>query len=139
VARQAPRGSHSGAGHEAEVHWAELVCRLVPSAQRVRFTASMPEATLLALRWAGDVNPTSPVYRRAVIFLLRTQKPDGSWLVRSRSRPFQTYLESGFPHGKDQFISAAASGYAAAALALTLPRERQTSAHTAQEDRAAEQ
>jgi glutamate-1-semialdehyde 2,1-aminomutase len=52
VARQAARGTHFGACHEAEVRWAELVCRLVPSAQRVRFTSSGTEATLLALRAA---------------------------------------------------------------------------------------
>src|SRR5262249_35422702 len=46
------RGTHYGACHEAEVRWAELVCRLIPSAQRVRFTASGTEATLLALRTA---------------------------------------------------------------------------------------
>ena len=54
-------------------------------------------------------------------FLLASQLADGSWHVRSRSRPFQIYFESGFPHGKDQFISVAASGWAATALALTLP------------------
>ena len=30
---------------------------------------------------------------------------DGSWYVKSRSKPFQPYYESGFPHEKDQFIS----------------------------------
>jgi glutamate-1-semialdehyde 2,1-aminomutase len=57
VARQAARGTHFGAGHELEVRWAELVCRLIPSAERVRFTASGTEATQLALRiaraWTG--------------------------------------------------------------------------------------
>jgi hypothetical protein len=42
--------------------------------------------------------------------------------VRSRSRPFQVYFESGFPYGKDQFISLAASGWATTALALALPQ-----------------
>ena len=51
-------------------------------------------------------------------FLLASQRADGSWHVRSRSRPFQIYFESGFPHGKDQFISVAASGWAAAALGV---------------------
>ena len=32
-----------------------------------------------------------------------------------------TYFESGFPHGKDQFISIAASSWATTALALSLP------------------
>jgi N-acyl-D-amino-acid deacylase len=39
-----------------------------------------------------------------VKFLVKAQFADGSWHVRSRSNPFQTYIESGFPHGKDQFI-----------------------------------
>jgi hypothetical protein len=62
-----------------------------------------------------------PVYRRGVGFLLKTQLADGSWLVHSRSKPFQTYFESGFPHGKDQFISMAASAWATTALALACP------------------
>jgi glutamate-1-semialdehyde 2,1-aminomutase len=41
-----------GASHELESDWAELVIRLVPSAELVRFTASGTEATLLALRLA---------------------------------------------------------------------------------------
>jgi glutamate-1-semialdehyde 2,1-aminomutase len=52
VARQVARGTHYGACHELEVRWAELVCTLIPSAERVRFTASGTEATLLALRIA---------------------------------------------------------------------------------------
>lgn len=46
------RGTHFGANHEIEVRWATLVRRLVPSAERVRFTASGTEATLMALRLA---------------------------------------------------------------------------------------
>jgi hypothetical protein len=42
--------------------------------------------------------------------------------VVSRSKPFQTYFESGYPHGKDQFISIAAAGWSTAALALAVPR-----------------
>ncbi len=61
---------------------------------------------------------SDPVYRRGLKFLIGSQREDGSWLVRSRSKPFQTYFETGFPHGKDQFISSAASGWATTALAL---------------------
>ena len=43
---------HPGACHELESDWAELVIRLVPCAERVRFTSSGTEATLLALRVA---------------------------------------------------------------------------------------
>ena len=46
---------------------------------------------------------------------------DGSWFVKSRAMKIQPYFESGFPYGKNQFISVAASGWAAAALALALP------------------
>ncbi|OGC02158.1 MAG: hypothetical protein A3G35_18125 [candidate division NC10 bacterium RIFCSPLOWO2_12_FULL_66_18] len=49
---QLDRGTHYGACHELEVRWAELVQRLVPSAERVRFTISGTEATQLALRLA---------------------------------------------------------------------------------------
>jgi glutamate-1-semialdehyde 2,1-aminomutase len=41
-----------GASQELESDWAELVIRLVPCAELVRFTASGTEATLLALRLA---------------------------------------------------------------------------------------
>lgn len=78
-------------------------------------------SALVALHEAGGLPVSDPVYQRGVAFLLKTQLPDGSWLVKSRSRPFQTYYESGFPHEKNQFISIAASGWAAAALALSLP------------------
>jgi glutamate-1-semialdehyde 2,1-aminomutase len=50
VHEQLDRGTHYGACHELEVRWARLVQRLVPSAERVRFTSSGTEATQLALR-----------------------------------------------------------------------------------------
>jgi hypothetical protein len=81
-------------------------------------------SALVALAEAAGLSVDDPAYRRGVAFLLREQRDDGSWLVRSRSRPFQRYYETGFPHGDDQFISSAASGWAATALALTLPAER---------------
>ena len=78
-------------------------------------------SALVALHEAGGLPSNDPAYRRGVAFLVRTQKDDGTWFVASRSKPFQPYFESGFPYGKDQFISVAASGWAAAALALALP------------------
>jgi glutamate-1-semialdehyde 2,1-aminomutase len=50
VHEQLDRGTHYGACHALEVRWAELVQRLVPSAERVRFTSSGTEATQLAIR-----------------------------------------------------------------------------------------
>ncbi len=78
-------------------------------------------SALVALHLAGGVAPIHSTYRRGVQFLIRHQHDDGSWLVKSRSHPFQTYFESGFPHGADQFISAAASGWAVAALTCPSP------------------
>ena len=52
VQDQVARGTHLGASHELEVRWAELVQKLIPSAQMVRFTMSGTEATHLALRIA---------------------------------------------------------------------------------------
>lgn len=80
-------------------------------------------SVLVALHQAGGMSTSDPVYERGLEYLLKTQKDDGSWFVHSRSKPFQTYFESGFPHGKDQFISMAASGWATAALALSCPSE----------------
>jgi hypothetical protein len=77
-------------------------------------------SALVALHQAGKVATRDPAYQRGLEFLLKSQEADGSWHVRSRSKPFQTYFETGFPHGKDQFISIAASGWAAAALVLSL-------------------
>ena len=70
---------------------------------------------------AGGLATDDEVYRRGVAFLLKTQKEDGSWLVTSRSKPFQLYYESGFPHGNDQFISMAATGWAVTALSCGQP------------------
>ena len=77
-------------------------------------------SALVALQQTAQLATDDPAYRRGLAFLLRSQQPDGSWHVGSRSRPFQTYFESGFPHGKDQFISMAATGWATTALALAL-------------------
>ncbi len=46
------RGTHFAAGHAAEIAWAECIIDMVPSAQRVRFTASGTEATQMAVRLA---------------------------------------------------------------------------------------
>ena len=76
---------------------------------------------LVALRSSGQLAASDPAYQRGIGFLLRTQLSDGSWLVSSRTFPFQPYKESGFPHGKDQWISAAGSSWAAMALTLSAP------------------
>ncbi len=79
--------------------------------------------TLVALHLAGKLATDSPAYRGGMKFLIANQREDGSWFVASRSKPFQPYFESGFPYGKDQFISMAASSWSVTALALACPKK----------------
>jgi hypothetical protein len=76
---------------------------------------------LVALHDAAGMSTIDPVYRRGLAFLLKTQHADGSWHVRSRSKPIQTYYDAGYPHEKDQFLSIAAAGWATTAVALACP------------------
>ena len=73
---------------------------------------------LVALGESGAVRTSDPAFTRGVQFLTRTQFADGSWFVRTRAIPLQPYFESDFPHGRDQFISAAATNWATRALVI---------------------
>jgi ankyrin repeat protein len=75
---------------------------------------------LTALAESGSLRTSDAVYRRGVQFLLSTQLDDGSWYVRTRAIPIQPYFDSQFPHGRDQFISAAATNWATMALLSAL-------------------
>ncbi|MDD5542598.1 MAG: ankyrin repeat domain-containing protein [Acidobacteriia bacterium] len=77
---------------------------------------------LVALRESGAVATNDPAFQRGIRFLLRTQYQDGSWSVKSRAIPIQPYFESGFPNGRDQFISATGTNWASMALALAAPQ-----------------
>ena len=69
--------------------------------------ASDPYATgsaLFALHEVGGLKTDSPAYRAGVAWLLKAQLTDGTWKVKSRSKPFSR-TTSGFPHEEDQFIS----------------------------------
>jgi Squalene-hopene cyclase C-terminal domain len=74
--------------------------------------------SLYALNQCGYLPATIPSYQAGVDFLLQTQYADGSWKVKTRSFPGVPFVESGFPHGDDQFISAAGSNWATMALIL---------------------
>jgi ankyrin repeat protein len=76
---------------------------------------------LVALHEAGALSANEAAYKRGVQYLLQTQLEDGSWHVMTRATPAQPYFESGFPHGKDQFISIAATNWATMALILAIP------------------
>ena len=63
VTQQIERGTHFGASHELEITWAEWVLKLIPSAERVRFTSSGTEATMMALRLARAFTGKSKIIR----------------------------------------------------------------------------
>jgi hypothetical protein len=92
----------------------------------MRSDAYATGTALVALHQAAGLATSDKAYQRGVAYLLKTQLADGSWLVHTRSKPIQKYFESGFPHGKHQFISMAATGWAVTALALTLPEPKPT-------------
>ncbi len=62
---------------------------------------------------------------RGLAYLLKTQKQDGAWRVATRihtpAAASPPYFESGLPYGRDQFLSVAATAWAAMALASALP------------------
>ena len=80
-------------------------------------------SAMVALFQAGGMSPDDETIQRGVSYLLETQNEDGSWHVKTRAKGFQKYFESGFPHGKDQFVSIAASSWATFALLLSLSEE----------------
>ena len=69
----------------------------------------------------GGTSVTSDVYRNGVAFLLRNQYQNGAWFVKTRAYPVQLYFESGYPFGRNQWISAAGAAWASLAIANTLP------------------
>ncbi len=73
----------------------------------------------VALHLSGTPR-THPSLMKAAEYLRKTQLADGSWLVETRRRyPGLPYFESGFPHGKHQFISYAGTAWATMALTLS--------------------
>ena len=76
--------------------------------------------SLFALHEAG-MPVADAQYRKGIAFLLKTQYESGAWLVKTRSIPSQAYFESGFPFGRNQWISAAGTSWASLAIAYTLP------------------
>ncbi len=52
IQEQLPKGTHLGGESPLAIEWAELICSMVPSAERVRFTQTGGEATMLAMRVA---------------------------------------------------------------------------------------
>ncbi|HLX62617.1 MAG TPA: aminotransferase class III-fold pyridoxal phosphate-dependent enzyme [Planctomycetota bacterium] len=83
---------HPGGCHEREVLWGELVRQMVPSAERVRFTASGSEATALAVRLARAATGKSVI--------LKFEGHFHGWLdhaVNGVDLPFERPFSSGVP------------------------------------------
>ncbi len=81
VQRQVERGTHYGASHALEIEWAAAVKACFPQLERLRFTSSGTEATLLALRLARAYTGKPTVIRFAGHFhgwhdLLAQDLPD---------------------------------------------------------------
>jgi glutamate-1-semialdehyde 2,1-aminomutase len=92
IAEVVERGWHFGNDHPAMVEWAQLICELVPSAERVRFTNSGTEATMLALRLARAFTGRTRV--------LRFEGHFNGWhdaVGRGTSPPFDTSVSLGIP------------------------------------------
>ena len=83
---------------------------------------------LVALNQAAAMPPSDAPYRNGIAFLARSQQPDGSWLVETRRtwRRGIPYADSGYPHGKHQFISYAGAAWATMALALAERHQEST-------------
>jgi mono/diheme cytochrome c family protein len=76
---------------------------------------------LYALSRGARHPTTSRDWQQGLRFLLGTQYDDGSWHVVSRAYPFQPTMDSGFPHGRDSWISAAGTSWAVLAMTEALP------------------
>jgi ankyrin repeat protein len=89
---------------------------------------------LYALHEAG-VSVSDPVWRKGLEFLISTQARNGTWHVRTRmlspAEISPPYFATGFPYGKDEFLSFAGSCWAVMALLVALP-EPPTSAPVAE-------
>lgn len=63
VKEQLSKGTHYGACHELELEWAEQIKQMVPCAEKVRFTSSGTEASLLAIRVARAFTGKNKIIR----------------------------------------------------------------------------
>jgi N-acyl-D-amino-acid deacylase len=97
--------------------WAQL--------PRMQSDAYATGEALVALKEAGSLNPKDPAFTKGIDFLLKSQAADGSWHVATRmvspAHVSPPYFETGFPYGKDQFLSTMATAVAASALLEALP------------------
>jgi glutamate-1-semialdehyde 2,1-aminomutase len=99
VNQQLSKGAHYGASHELEVEWAELITQLVPSAEKVRFTSSGTEASLLGMRIARAFTGKNKIVRFLSHF--HGWHDQISYAVHSH---FDGSLPAGVPPGTERSI-----------------------------------
>ncbi len=95
-----------------------------PQLPRYQADAYSTGEALFALHEAGTAT-TDAAWRNGLKFLVSTQAPDGTWRVPTRMISPATvsppYFPTGFPYGKDEFLSYAGSCWAVMALVTALP------------------
>lgn len=94
VSGQVHKGTHFGANHELELAWGMMVKKLVPGAEKVRFTGSGTEATLMAIRLARGYTKRDVVIKFASHF--------HGWhdaMTAGVYPPYDTPASIGIPHG----------------------------------------
>jgi glutamate-1-semialdehyde 2,1-aminomutase len=85
-------GTHFGASHEGEIAWAQKVHELVPSADKVRFTGSGTESTLLAMRVARSYNGKKTILKFEAHF-----HGWNDYALRGERPPFDALSSPGVP------------------------------------------
>jgi ankyrin repeat protein len=121
--------------------WAEAPADAIASASRVLLSMQEPSGgwpelpgyaadaystgeALYALRASGVV-ASERDWQRGERFLLSTQAADGTWRVHTRmispADVSPPYFHTGFPYGKDEFLSYAGSCWAVMALISAMP------------------
>jgi ankyrin repeat protein len=107
---------------------ADLRARQLPSGGWAQLPGYRPDAystgeALVAMREAG-VSASDAGWRLGVTFLLETQAADGTWRTRTRMVSPATvsppYFPTGFPYGKDEYLSFTGSCWAVMALLSAL-------------------
>jgi len=118
------RGTHFGSSHEGEVAWGEQVLRMVPCGERVRFTSSGTEATMMALRLARAYTGRERVVKLVEHFHGWHDLVVGR-LQHDEAHPHSVGVPSGFydsltivPAGDEAALAAALEGNDVAAVIL---------------------
>ncbi len=101
IREQAGKVTHASAPTEHEVRWAELVTRLVPCAEKVRFMLSGTEATMLAMRIARGATGKDVIVRIQGHFHGWHDYAMLEWLP-----PYEIHASTGVPAALDSTMRA---------------------------------